>query len=314
MRYEILNLNDPIQCQQVDSLSRTLAQIVTSDFNDQVTLLINGNRGSGKSYTGLELCTKIAQEIAKIKGGNPSKYFTLDNVAIIRLDRVLDIMQNLTQYGVYFLDDIGVGYSNREWRSEKNIRMNKVIQTFRTDNVATILSVPDKGMIDKVPRELIDKYMETDKKYNMYSIGLNMVKVFNIERLLRENKMLEILPVIEQMDGMHQYAKYVVRRPNESITAPYEKLRRQIAQDLRKEEAAAIKAGEVAKQEAQLPKPTKENKTSRTIQVREEWEAKHKGKIFWEDYAQQNGLNPDSASVVLAKHKKKRANKSNLTN
>lgn len=166
-------------------------------------------------------------------------------MAIIKLDNVMDVLEHLTQYGVYFLDDIGVGYSSREWRSDKNIRMNKIIQTFRTDNVCTILSVPDKGLLDKVPREMIDKYIETNKDSNMYSYGLNLVKVFNIERLLRDNKQLEILPVVEQKRELYQYAKYMIREPPKEICEPYEIARKKIAQDLRKEEAEAVRAGNV---------------------------------------------------------------------
>lgn len=245
MHYQVFDINDQEQIKQIDSISRRLAEIITSPYNDQATILINGNRGSGKSFLGLDIATKTAQEIAKIKGGNPSKYFSLDNVAIIKLDRVLDVMGNLTQYGIYFLDDIGVGYSAREWRSDKNIRMNKIIQTFRTDNVLTLLSVPDKGLIDKVPREMVDKYIETNKGSNIYSQGLNIVKVFNIEKLLRDNKMLEILPVVEHKNQMHQYARYVTRRPPPDLTQEYERQRKKIAQDLRKEEIEAVKIGEI---------------------------------------------------------------------
>ena len=252
MYYEVLNINDPASLINVDSISKTLARIVTSQFNDQATILINGNRGSGKSYLGLELGYKTAIEISNITGKPAGNYFpmNLDNVAIIRLDRVIDVMGNLQQYGIYFLDDIGVGYSNREWRSDKNQRMNKILQTFRTDNVITILSVPDKGMIDKVPREMIDKYIETNKENNMYSLGLNLVKVFNIERLLRDDKTLEILPLIENMGELNKYAKYVCKRPPQKITETYDVMRKQIAKYLRKEESEALKNGEIEKVKA----------------------------------------------------------------
>lgn len=302
MHYQVLDINDPAQIKQIDSISRRLAEIVTSPYNDQATILINGNRGSGKSFLGLDIATKTSQEIAKIKGGNPSKYFTLENVAIIKLDRVLEVMENLTQYGIYFLDDIGVGYSAREWRSEKNIRMNKIIQTFRTDNVITLLSVPDKGLIDKVPREMVDKYIETNKGSNMYSQGLNIVKVFNIEKLLRDNKMLEILPVVEHQNKMHQYARYVTRRPPPEITHEYETQRKKIAQDLRREEIEAVKSGEVES-------PAKVTKTSQILQLRDDWNNNRdlvKDKYSWSEYLQENGLNPESANVRLSQLKNKK--------
>lgn len=297
MHYKIFNVNDEEQIKSVDSLSRSIAETVTGSFNDQVTILITGNRGSGKSYLGLELGVKISQEIAKVKGGNPDKYFSLDNVAIIKLDRVLEVLERLQQYGVYFLDDIGVGYSSREWRSDKNIRMNKIIQTFRTDNVVTILSVPEKGLLDKVPRDLIDKYIETSKDNNLYTHGLNLIKVFNIERLLREGKQLEILPIIEHKNEISQYAKYLTRKPPASITEPYEAMRKKIAQDLRKEEAQAMRTGEIE------PKPKKATKHDQIIEHRRKWESDKKGKT-WIDYISGKGFDPDYASHVVTKDKR----------
>jgi len=274
MQYRILNITDSNQLNNVDSISRTLANIVTSKFNDQVTLLINGNRGSGKSYLCLDIAVKTAIEVGKITGKPANRYFpsTLDNMAIIRLDRVIDVMANLQQYGIYVLDDIGVGYSNREWRSDKNQRMNKVLQTFRTDNVVTILSVPDKGMIDKVPREMIDKYIETNKENNMYSLGLNLVKVFNIERLLRDEKTLEILPLVEHMGELNKYAKYVARRPPVDIAERYDVLRKQIARDLRAEESEALKNGEIAEKQKNN-RPPKVTKGERILEMKRDWDA-----------------------------------------
>ncbi len=304
MQYRILNVTDINQTNSVDSISKGLASIVTSKFNDQVTILINGNRGSGKSYLCLDLACKTAIEIGNITGKPAGTYFpnTLDNMAIIRLDRVIDVMANLQQYGVYVLDDIGVGYSNREWRSDKNQRMNKVLQTFRTDNVVTILSVPDKGMIDKVPREMIDKYIETNKENNMYSLGLNLVKVFNIERLLRDDKTLEILPIVEEMGKMNKYAKYVARKPPEQIAERYDVLRKQIARDLRAEESEALKNGEIAEKTKSTKMP-KISKKERILELNRDWVAnvddaqdRYKSKrAFFKD----NGVDPNYARQII---------------
>lgn len=288
MQYKVFNLDDPNIFLQTDVLSRRFAETITSPFNDQVTILINGTRGSGKSFLGLDIAIKTAQEIAKIKGGNPSKYFSLNNVAIIKLDSVLDLMENLQQYGIYFLDDIGVGYSNREWRSQKNIRMNKIVQTFRTDNVMTIYSVPDKNLIDKVPREMVEKYIETHKDNNMYSMGINIAKVFNLEKLLRDDKLLTIPQVVERQNEMYQYSRYVSHKPPDSIIEQYNSARKKIAQDLRKEETQAIRNGEI---KGEVQKVTKKQ---RILELDRDWKAnvddcqtQYKTK---KEYLKQNGF------------------------
>lgn len=304
MNYKILDLRDTKSLQNIDSVSKHLAKTVCGDFNDQVTVLINGNRGTGKSHTLLTLGVKTAQEIALLKGGAPSDYFNLDHVAIIKLDRVLDLLENLNQFSVYGLDDIGVGYSSREWRSDKNIRMNRILQTFRTSNIVTLLSIPSKDLLDKVPREMIDRYIETSKSWNFYEYGLNLVKVFNIERLLREGKQLEILPLVDEMDGLNQYVRYAVRRPPVSIVEPYEKLRKEIADGLRKEEVQAIRSGEIEKNVRGEPHaPTAKEQILDEHAV---WEA-HYDDIPFSQYIVSKGFSDDYARQVVSRDRRKKA-------
>jgi hypothetical protein len=304
MHYKILDMRDTKSLKNIDSLSKHLARTVCGDFNSQITLLLTGNRGTGKSLAILELGTKTAQEIAHLKGGSPSDYFNLDHVAIIKLDRVLDLLENLNQFGVYALDDIGVGYSAREWRSDKNIRMNRILQTFRTSNIVTLLSVPSKDLLDKVPREMVDRYIETSKSWNFYEYGLNLVKAFNIERLLREGKQLEILPLVDELNGLNQYVRYVVKRPPASIVEPYEKLRKQIADELRKEEAQAIRSGELEK--SIVPEPQAPTTKEKILEEHAVWEA-HYDDIPFSQYISSKGYSEDYAKQVVSKNRKKKA-------
>jgi len=79
----------------------------------------------------------------------------------------------------------------------------------------------------------------------MYSLGLNLVKVF----ILRDCSGM-IRPWDIAFDWEHgelnKYAKYVCKRPPQKITETYDVMRKQIAKDLRKEESEALKNGEIA--------------------------------------------------------------------
>jgi hypothetical protein len=250
MEYTITRFNTP----HIHAISKMLAKVITSPHDQHATLLIQGNTGSGKSSVGLEIGYLTAKEVDRIKNkgfdvpnGGWRKYFSLDHVGVMFLDKILDLIEKIEQYGIYGLDDIGVGYSAREWRSEKNQRMNKIFETMRTDNTVVYVTIPDSSLLDKVPRELINRYIETNLDDNYYDQGFNIVKHFNVERLMRESKILHISPLIEQALEYNQYVRYMVDRPPDELFTPYRKMRREYGKRLREMEAQAAREAKEAR-------------------------------------------------------------------
>lgn len=149
-------------------LARLLAEIVCSNDKQNVILLIEAKPGFGKSYAAIDLAVWTAIEISKIKGGDPWYYFNMDHMAIINPDdimRVIDLMHTL---GIYIFDDFGVGYSARDWQSDGNKAMNKMLQTIRTDNNILIMTVPDSDWIDKIGRNILHfKVVMTQKLFRL---------------------------------------------------------------------------------------------------------------------------------------------------
>ncbi len=126
---------------------------------------------------------------------------------------------------------------------DKNKKMNQIIQTFRTDNTCVIYTVPSKGFIDKVPRELVEWYFEFDRSEQVFSQGLNACKFLDITTLKRENKQLFIYDLVHSVTGAEQFVRHVANKPPEMLTVPYEKLRLEIAQQLRIDNASEIMSG-----------------------------------------------------------------------
>jgi hypothetical protein len=238
-------------------LSVRIAKRITSKFNQHLTIIMVGGTGTGKSWAAMDLAYKTAKEVARIKLGRNAtsaswqKYFNLDHMAIITLDRVTTLLQHITPNGIYILDDIGVGYSNRDFMQDKNKKMNQIIQTFRTDNTCVIYTVPSKGLIDKVPRELVEWYFEFDRSEQTFTEGLNACKFLDITTLKREGRQLFMYDLIIGASGADQFVRHIAEKPPDLLTVPYEKLRLEIALELRKENAELIEAsmGEAAAKE-----------------------------------------------------------------
>lgn len=244
---------DPRVTENKSNLALKIAKRITSKFNQHLTIIMVGGTGTGKSWASMDLAYKTAVEVAKIRHGKNvtktswMKYFNLDHMAIITLDRVTELLQNMRTNGIYILDDIGVGYNNRDWMKDKNKKMNQIIQTFRTDNTCVIYTVPSKGLIDKVPRELVEWYFEFDRSEQVFTEGVNSCKFLDITTLKREGKQLFMYDLIRTAEGTDQFVRHIASEPPPVLTVPYEKLRVEIAQELRAENAALIEAeGEAA--------------------------------------------------------------------
>ena len=244
--YTVFN---PIAPHNPSILAEKIAKRITSKHNQHITIIMVGNTGTGKSWAAIDLAYETAKAVAKIDlkkavtSDSWREYFNLDHMAIITLDRVVALLQNIRSHGIYILDDIGVGYSNRDWMKEKNKGMNKIIQTFRTDNTCVIYTVPSKGFIDKVPRELVEWYFEFERSEQVFSLGINSCKFLDITTLKRENKQLFIYDVVHSLTGASQFVRHIARRPPDELTVPYEKLRLDIARELREDIAAEIEGG-----------------------------------------------------------------------
>lgn len=243
--YTVFNPREPAN---KSNLALKIAKRITSKFNQHITLIMVGGTGTGKSWASIDLAYKAAIEVAKIRYGKNvtdtswQDFFNLDHMAIITLDRVTELLKNMRSNGIYILDDIGVGYNNRDWMKDKNKKMNQIIQTFRTDNTCVIYTVPSKGLIDKVPRELVEWYFEFDRSEQVFTEGVNACKFLDITTLKREGKQLFMYDLIQTAAGSDQFVRHIASEPPALLTVPYEKLRLEIAQELRAENAALIEA------------------------------------------------------------------------
>lgn len=238
------------------NLAKRIAHTITSTQNQHVTLIMVGGTGSGKSWAALDLAYQTAYAVSHIMEKNAPdgawlKFFNLNHMAIITLDRVANLLKNVRSHGIYILDDIGVGYNARDWMKEKNKRMNEIIQTFRTDNTLVIYTVPDREFIDKVPRKLVDRFLEFERNglvkvqagSGRRASSFNIFRYFDITTLKRQGHQLYVYDTVREMTASMQFVRHIAIKPPDRLIIPYEKARLEIARELREKNADMLLEG-----------------------------------------------------------------------
>lgn len=269
---------DSVESDQFETFAEHLAKRITGKHNKDVRLLVVGEPGSGKSRTLLYLAYRLSVEVAKIKGGKPEDYFTIDNVGVITAEDIIEKMQNLKKHCIYILDDAGVAWDSRDFASRGNKNLNHVLQTCRTANAAILISVPDPKLIDVqvTERGLIQYWAEVSE--SLHDWGKNLVKIFRLKRLFRSGRMLYMHPRY----GDYKIVRYESLNPPEELIEEYEYLRRTCA-------------GNAAKKYENTEKETRKKKLEELRQLRETHMAQ-----AW-DYVVKEGLNMSKAVNKLNK-------------
>jgi hypothetical protein len=103
------------------------------------------------------------------------------------------IAKDLKKFGIYILDDAGAkGLSARNWQSDQNEVMTKLLQTFRTNNNLLIMSSPDKGFVDKIARTLLHyKVTMTEPHFNE---GYTLGKLSTVKKISTKDNNLNLYP------------------------------------------------------------------------------------------------------------------------
>ena len=205
----------------IKPLAQIFAARVCGKHIKDVKLFLVGAQGSGKSRSFLFLAVRCAEEIAKKRGGVWQDYFPedLSNVIIGDPAGHADMLKSMKKYNIYIMDDAGVSVNARNFASSYNKSLNDIFQTIRTDRCILLLSAPDTFLIDKVPRTLFNFYGEVAE--SMHSLGVNLIKIFRLERRFRENDTREIYLQF----GNTQVVRHRFLNPPQTMIDRYEILR-----------------------------------------------------------------------------------------
>lgn len=129
--------------------------------NMDVLALVVGPRGSGKSYSALELAYTCDSTF------NQEKVF-FDVTEFV--DYVID--GKLTKGNAAILDDAGVFMNSRDWQSIQNKAISIVAQSFRYKNLITFITVPKENYIDAQTRGLFNITFEATDEQGVFKVKL----------------------------------------------------------------------------------------------------------------------------------------------
>ncbi len=127
--------------------------------NQDLLCLVVGPRGSGKSYSALELAHSF------------DGTFTVDRVFFSVADFVdLLVNGNLQRGQAVILDDAGLFMNSRTWRDIGNQLMSIVSQSFRYRGLLTFITVPQADFIDRQSRNMANLLMEATKEQGIFKV------------------------------------------------------------------------------------------------------------------------------------------------
>jgi len=218
------------ESKKFDYIVDLFVDTIMSRFNQDISLLLVGNKGGGKSRTGLSLCYYAGCEIAERNGGRWDDYFDINrNMAVISPKRASEVMSIKDKYAVKNYDDIGIGWGARRWQKSENIEKGEVFQISRIDNQLQVFSVPNQFLLDKIPRSLVSHYAEMDQQF--FDYGFTTMKLFKPTTLFREGKIIQPFLYTNRV----KYVLYRIPRPPKELDDMYTKIRKDATTEAMKE-------------------------------------------------------------------------------
>lgn len=205
-----------------DSITDYFVDIITSPYDQDVSALFVGNKGSGKSSAVLSICYNAAIKIANFvnDGSKWDEYYNLEELTACILETDATRLMNIQRkYVIKNFDDIGIGWGARNWRDDDNIQKNDIFQINRTDNAIQCFSIPNQFLLDKVPRSLVSHYVEMDDR--MFEKGYTTIKLFKPKTMFREGKIFNPYLTMDR----NKYVNYLIPAPPHFLWTAYKELR-----------------------------------------------------------------------------------------
>ena len=264
-----------------DSLSDYWVDTITNSFDQDISAMWVGNKGTGKSSAVLSVCYHSAIKIAEWRndGSKWEDYYNLHTLTACILEEDATRLMNIQEpYICKNYDDIGIGWSARDWQDEENQQKNDVFQINRTDRAIQCFSVPNQFLLDKVPRSLVNHYIEMD--HQLFNKGFTTIKLFKPKTMFRESKIINPFLVVDR----NKFVNYLIPSPPHDLWQEYKKLRNKnkdiairrradakVKKDEMTQKKRMLEAIKIQKQEERLLKPKEEKGPNKTETAHKRW-------------------------------------------
>lgn len=243
-----------------ENLCRHWAGISTGKHNQDVSFMLEGPKGTGKSYSGVTLCVNSAKWEAEFLGDDWRDHFDIERTAaIVDTEKADEVMINTGKHDVRLFDDISLAWGNRNWQSDENKDKNDIFIINRIDNTINVLTSPNSKLIDVVPRSNVNFKGEMDTPY--FNFGHTSMKVFKPQPMYRASGYKVLDPYMRI--GRDKIVLYMIEAPPKRMIDAYNKERSRATEAIKKQrkERLAERRGEsspaqsIAKIKAFKPNP-----------------------------------------------------------
>ena len=210
------------------SLTYIIARRVTdTNAEDDATISIVGRKGIGKSTTGVELCTGISEDIARLRKRNepPEKFFNIDNIKSVTELGALELLSSGAlecENSVFLLDDAGTQWSARNFQSPINKTLNGILQVCRIYKCVIVSTFIMQSHVDVQARGMTD--FRAQMLYKNTRTKQSLFKFFYLEQGEFRGKPKEYKKYL--MWHGKRITKWVIDKPDSKIYQDYRTLRK----------------------------------------------------------------------------------------
>lgn len=199
-------------------------------------IMISGPRGVGKSMFSLGLAEDISYWISQFSGGNPSDYFTIDNVKSVSRLGGIEILSSdtlLKPHSVIILDDAAISISASKHMTAENSVVRDIVTIMRPFRSVLIINSVFHRSIDKSTRSLAD-YVVTIVG-SLPSTKQTLSKVYKYTSTDSGFEMRKFLTWSDMFGKKYRIHFWVSTLPSDKLKNEYETLRINNSIDLVKE-------------------------------------------------------------------------------
>lgn len=208
---------------KMPTFARFLAERVSSKYRAlNNVILVEGPRGTGKSWFCLSLAYGMSVELSRILHKPPEEFFTPANITSVDDTGILNLLSSPAikkMNNIFILDDSGVALNARKHAHTSSIASNEVIQIARIFRGTIIFNLIKSKHLDVLPREIAD--------YTVEVMGANVLTGQSLCRISMTR------PGRAGSKDLHPYLRWNKKRirywlgspPPENLASTYEKIR-----------------------------------------------------------------------------------------
>lgn len=210
-----------------------------------IIMLLVSDRGTGKSYSALSLAHDCAQAIAqKRRRGTWEDYFPIDkenqwlpNCAVINRRDMITQLKQMNDYGVYVLDDIGVGWGDRNKMELGHMLLTQALQTTKGRKIIFMTAI-NKLEVNVKPHSIIVVFGRVSK--SNHEEGFNTLTVYRCDSLFSASKLEN--PYTKK--NTHIFTTHKCQAPPPEIAEAYDNMREIKTHEYRAERLSDWQSGQ----------------------------------------------------------------------